>query len=340
MSSGRAPRESRYVWSLSPTPAIPSDALPVGRLAPSPTGLLHLGHARSFLIAWWQARSQGGRVILRLEDLDGARARAEFRDQACRDLEWLGLDWDGKVRVQSAELERLGEALRSLVKLGVAYPCVCSRAEIRAAASAPQQGSEEARYPGTCRGRFESAEEAHRRTGREVGLRFAVPDGLVDFTDALSGRHAFDVRGAVGDFLVGRRDGTPAYQLAVVVDDAEQGITEVVRGDDLLSSTPRQLLLQRALGLPTPIYYHVPLVVDQTGRRLAKRHDDLSLLELRERGIDPRAIVHWAAQSAGVACDAPVSASECTPLFSMQRLPRGSVRISNDIVLQLAKTGH
>ena len=297
----------------------------MGRLAPSPTGFLHLGHARSFLLAWWHARARGGRIVMRMEDLDGPRSEPRFVEQALHDLEWLGIDWDGPVVLQSSGLPRFARALEQLLVAGFAYPCVCSRGEIRAAQSAPQAGVLEVRYLGTCRGRFRSVEEALNATGRDAGIRFEVPPGPVVVDDRFLGSREFDVAAAVGDFLVGRRDGTPSYQLAVVLDDADQQVTEIVRGDDLLPSAARQLLLQRALGLPSVDYYHVPLVVDPSGRRLAKRHDDLSLAELCQRGVDPRAIVTWVARSAGMQSGERLTAQQYLPMFSLERVPRLSV---------------
>jgi glutamyl-tRNA synthetase len=311
-------------FATSP-PSASDRATPVGRLAPSPTGQLHLGHARTFLIAWWHARSRGGRVLLRLEDLDGPRVRPGMRDAAQSDLEWLGLDWDGPALVQSAERERFDAAVAKLTAAALVYPCVCTRGDLRAALSAPQLGAAEPRYPGTCRDRFSSLDEAYQRSGREPGLRLRVPAGSIELVDAFAGPFRHDVAAEVGDFLVSRRDGTPAYQLAVVVDDAAQGVTEIVRGDDLLPSTPRQWLLQRALTLPSPTWYHVPLVLDVSGRRLAKRADDLGLGTLRAEGTDPRAIVAWAARSAGIdglAPDDRTTAADCVPRFSMGRVPK------------------
>lgn len=295
---------------------------PVGRLAPSPTGLLHLGHARSFLLAWWHARAAGGSVVMRMEDLDGERARDELADAALRDLEWLGLDWDGGVVRQSAGLEHLTAALDALLARGLAYPCVCTRGELRGALSAPQQGDGEVRYPGTCRGRFQSREEAERTSRQPAGLRFLVDGGPVVLDDRLAGTVRFDIAQEVGDFLIATKRRAPAYQLAVVVDDARAGVTEVVRGDDLLSSAARQRLLQDALGLPHVDYFHVPLVVDASGRRLAKRERDLGLAELRAGGTDPRALVAWAARSAGLSVDERVTAREVLPIFTLERLPR------------------
>jgi glutamyl-tRNA synthetase len=301
---------------------------PVGRLAPSPTGLLHLGHARTFLLAWWHLRSRGGVVLLRIEDLDGPRCRAEWVDAALRDLEWLGCDWDGDWTLQSNGLERLRAAVEALIRRGLTYPCTCSRADLRAAMSAPQQGSTEPRYPGTCIGRYASLAQAEHVSGRAAALRFRVPHGKVQIRDGFCGNAFFDVREEVGDFVVARRDHTPAYQLAVVVDDAAQGVTDVHRGEDLLPSTARQRHLRYALGLPEPVFFHLPLVVDQSGRRLAKRCDDVSLAALRERGMDPRAIVAWVARSAGLDVHARVSAAEVTPHFCLQRVPHEPVQVS------------
>jgi glutamyl-tRNA synthetase len=307
----------------------------VGRLAPSPTGFLHLGHARTFLVAWWRARQAGGRLLMRLEDLDGPRAKPELSQAALDDLRWLGLDWDGPDYVQSAGLREIDEAARRLEESGLAYACTCSRGDVRSAQSAPQQGEAEPRYAGRCRGRYTSLDAARAETGKAAGLRLLVPDGVVAVNDELSGEHEFDVQREVGDFLIAKRDGAPAYQLAVVVDDARQGVTEVVRGEDLLASSARQLLLQRALGLPSVRYLHVPLVTDEGGRRLAKRHDDLSLRELREGGTDPRAIVAWAARSSGVRCGRRVTARVALIDFSVKRLPRTPVTLDEATVAEL-----
>ncbi len=296
----------------------------VGRLAPSPTGKLHLGHARSFLLAWWSARSQGGAVRLRLEDLDRQRSRPEWTDLCLRDLEWLGLDWDGAVLHQSADLEPYREALARLEADGRVYPCVCSRRDIQAAVSAPH--TQDARYPGTCAGRFASPAAAQAATGAAPGLRFRTPPGPVELEDRFQGRFTTDVAEEVGDFLLARRDGVTAYQLAVVVDDERQGVTEVVRGSDLLSSTPRQWLLQEALGFPHPTWIHVPLVQGDDGERLAKRRDDLSLVSLREAGVDPRAIVQWVATTCGMVAPDLGTPVDFLPQFDLERLSREPVR--------------
>jgi glutamyl-tRNA synthetase len=307
----------------------------VGRLAPSPTGLLHLGHARTFLLAYWHIRSRGGTLLMRMEDLDGPRAQMQFADAALTDLEWLGLDWDGPVWLQSAGLERLNAALSSLLATGKAYPCVCSRGDIRGAQSAPHADSPEPRYPGTCRARFTSFADAEQKTGRAAGARLSIPEGSVRIEDGVAGASSWDVARDVGDFLIAKRDKAPAYQLAVVVDDAAQGVTEVLRGADLLPSAARQWHVQTALGLPHPEWFHVPLVTDETGRRLAKREADLSLAELRAGGTDPRAIVAWAAESAGIDAPSRLSATEATPLFDLARLPKSELRLTASAIAAL-----
>lgn len=302
-----------------------SPTRPVGRLAPSPTGRLHLGHARTFLLAWWHARSRGGRVLLRIEDLDRTRVKPGMVEACIEDLQWLGLDWDGPPRLQSEGEEHLREVLRALERRDLAYPCTCTRKEIESAASAPHPGEQAAPYPGTCRGRYASREEAERRSGRPAVLRFRVPPGVVRGTDRIAGPFGSDVAAELGDFPLSSRDGQIAYQLAVVVDDARDGVDEVVRGDDLLESCPRQILLQRALGLPQPDWVHVPLVVDAQGRRLAKRADSLSLAQLRARGVSPESIVAWAARSAGHPGPARMRPADLLPSFSLASLPRSPV---------------
>jgi glutamyl-tRNA synthetase len=244
---------------------------------------------------------------MRVEDLDGPRVRPGLEGRILAELRWLGLDWDegpdvggghGPYR-QSERLGRYAEALGQLRDAGLAYPCFCSRAEVAQASQAPHGSEEGPRYPGTCRD-LSDAERAGRASQRAPAWRFRVPSGPVAFEDGVHGPQSFDVAAAVGDFVAMRADGVPAYQLAVAVDDAAMGVTDVVRGDDLLPSTARQLLLQRALGLAPPRHAHVPLVVGPDGRRLAKRHGAMSLGELRERGADPRAVVGLLAALSGL----------------------------------------
>jgi glutamyl-tRNA synthetase len=297
----------------------------VGRLAPSPTGLLHLGHARSFLLAYWSARKQNGRLLLRLEDLDRERSAERFIDATLRDLQWLGLDWDGLPRRQSTGLERIGDAAHRLLERGRAYPCTCTRGDLRAAVNAPQEGSTELRYSGRCRGRYESRLAAEAESGQGAALRYEVPNGLVTVDDRFAGQRTFDVAAESGDFLILRRDRVPSYQLAVVVDDALDGITEVVRGDDLLPSAARQQLLQRDLEYRTPQWHHVPLVVDGDGRRFAKRTDDLSLSTLRAKHVDPRTIVGWVARSCGWPQIDRATAADLIPSFDWSKVERTRV---------------
>jgi glutamyl/glutaminyl-tRNA synthetase len=274
-----------------------------GRLAPSPTGYLHLGHARTFWAAQERARAAGGVLLLRDEDLDPARSRAEFAAAMLEDLRWLGIEWQegpdvggpfGPYR-QSARRALYLEAWARLVRSGHVYPCVCSRRDITRAASAPHEGQagaphaqdDEPHYPGTCRPR-EGAVPQVPDEPAGLNWRFRVPDGeAIVFEDLQQGRQSFVAGRDFGDFVVWRRDDVPAYQLAVVVDDAQMRVTEVVRGADLLKSTARQMLLQRALGYPTPAHFHCDLVTDERGERLAKRHESLSLRALRAAGLTP-----------------------------------------------------
>lgn len=305
-----------------------SEPVAVGRLAPSPTGYLHLGHARSFLIAWWHARSRGGRIVLRMEDLDVERVKPGMIEAAIEDLRWLGLDWDGEPWLQSRGVDAINRAANDLLRRGLAYPCICTRKEIQAAMSAPQGDSTDSIYPGTCRGRYSSIAAAEQAAGRPAALRFAVPDRLIHIEDGIQGVHEFDARAAIGDFPILRRLAMPAYQLAVVVDDAGQGVNEVVRGADLLESCARQWLLQEALGYAHPRWWHVPLVTDAACRRLAKRSDDLSLAQLRREGADPGQIVAWVARSVGIDVNAPVDARALIAQFDIARLLRAEVRIT------------
>ena len=251
----------------------PSD----GRFAPSPSGRLHIGNLRTALLAWLFARSGGGRFLLRIEDLDRSRSRPEHERQQIEDLRAIGIDWDGdELMHQSQRTERYREALAQLEAAGRVYPCWSTRAEIRAAAEAPHGPLPEGAYPGTCR-RLTATERAEREvSGRPAALRLDAQAAAVEFEDRLHGQ----VSGVVDDFVLWRGDGTPAYQLAVVVDDADQGVNEVVRGDDLLDSTPRQIQLAGLLGLPVPRYAHVPLVLGEDGQRLAKRHGAVTLEDL------------------------------------------------------------
>jgi glutamyl-tRNA synthetase len=270
-----------------------------GRLAPSPTGYLHLGHARTFLTAFERARRANGLVVLRNEDLDPQRSRAEFVTAMIEDLRRLGISWDEGPDVggpfapysQSGRRGLYVEAWSRLLARGAIYPCTCSRRDIARAAQAPHEQTrepdDEAHYPGTCRPRAD-APPARADKPAGVNWRFRVNEcEAIVFDDLKQGRQVFVAGRDFADFVVWRRDDVPAYQLAVAVDDAAMEITEVVRGADLLKSTARQILLQRALGFATPDYYHCDLVTDERGRRLAKRHEALSLRTLRAAGASP-----------------------------------------------------
>jgi glutamyl-tRNA synthetase len=289
-----------------------------GRLAPSPTGLLHVGHARTFWTAYQRARDAGGTLVMRMDDLDPERSRSEYAEAALEDLRWLGIRWQegpgatGPDRsrnrsgnggpygpyLQSKRHNTYEDAWRKLMRRGFIYPCRCTRKELAAAASAPHesgaaQPDDEPIYPGTCRHLSADTAQlpgptASRFVPEAANWRFRVNDGsAVEFYDQHLGPQRFVAGVDFGDFLVWRRDNVPSYQLACAVDDALMGITEVVRGADLLKSTARQILLLRAMGVPAPSWYHCTLVADHHGQRLAKRHDALSLRALRQRGLTP-----------------------------------------------------
>lgn len=262
-----------------------------GRLAPSPTGYLHLGHALTFLIAAERAAAAGGALLLRIDDLDGQRPRPEFLAGIVEDLRWLGIAWQGDALHQSQRLHLYQAAFEHLRARGVVYPCVCSRRDLAAAPHAPHaEDDDEPVYPGTCRPRTDEPGSVEAGSGA-VAWRFRVPDGqVIRFEDCIAGPQEFVAGRDFGDFVVMRRDGVPSYQLASVVDDAELGITEVVRGRDLLRSTARQILLQRALGYAEPGWAHCALVLNERGERLAKRDGARSLRALREQGLSAKAV--------------------------------------------------
>ncbi len=306
---------------------------PRGRYAPSPTGELHLGNASTALLAWLSVRARGGRFVIRIEDLDGPRVVPGASDRILEDLEWLGLDWDegpdlggpAGPYAQSLRAALYRDAFERLVAGDRVYPCFCSRRDIASAASAPQEPGDELRYPGTCRA-LSTAEAARRvAAGRAHAWRFRVgADEARSFEDLVRGSCDGD---APGDFVVRRADGTAAYQLAVVVDDAAMSITEVVRGDDLIPSAMRQLLLYRALDLEPPAFGHVPLLLGPDGVRLSKRHAGSAIRELRGAGLTAERIVGRLAHLLGLrSSPSPVRATELVPGFSLRGLapaPRG-----------------
>lgn len=278
-----------------------------GRLAPSPTGLLHLGHARTFWYAQSRARERNGILLLRNEDLDSARCRAEFVRAMLEDLRWFGFEWQegpdcGGAFGPYTQSERLvfyQAAFQKLREKGLVYPCTCSRRDVLLALGAPHAGEDEPLYPGTCRSKavgggkrgraVPAPDEVRPNRGARVNWRFRVPDGEeIRFEDARCGEQSFVAGKDFGDFIIWRHDDIPSYQLAAAVDDAAMKITEVVRGEDLLKSTARQLLIYAALDLAPPAFFHCPLMTDSSGARLAKRHDALSLRALREQGVSSK----------------------------------------------------
>ena len=337
----------------------------VGRLAPSPTGALHLGNVRTFLIAWLRARSQGGKVIFRMEDLDHPKDKPGAAAQAVEDLRWLGFDWDEEY-VQSERKHIYRTALEALQRQNLVYPCVCSRRDVEAAQSAPHVG-EQLYYPGTCRGRFSSWREALDFKRRIYQLpttsyqlpttsyqlpttiyqlpstlspcwRFRVPDHcVVAFDDAFAGHYEQDVAKTLGDFPLARDEFGAGYTLACAVDDLLMGVTEVVRGDDLLPATPAQILIANALkdsvirlfGYSViPSYCHVPLVVGRDGKRLAKRHGDTRIAAFREQGKAPEEIIGFLAASCGWSVRGErISLHDLVPRFDLSTIPHAPFMI-------------
>ena len=304
----------------------------VGRFAPTPSGKMHLGNVLCCLVAWLSARSQGGKVLLRVEDLDPERSGADYERQIEEDLRWLGLDWDEggleAARGRYCQSGRSGvyeQYFDILSEKGLIYPCFCSRAELHAA-DAPHLSDGRYFYPGTCRN-LTPEEAAEKAKKRKPAWRVKVPDETVRFTDLHYGPYAENLAAECGDFVVRRADGVFAYQLATAVDDGLMGVTEVVRGRDLIGSTARQLWLQRTLGLPSPVYGHIPLLTDWDGRRLSKRDGDLDLARLREKWR-PEEIIGMLAEAAGILpAYRPVSARELVPLFSWGKVKKGDVRL-------------
>ena len=299
----------------------------VGRFAPSPSGRMHLGNVFAALLAWLYARSAGGELLLRIEDLDPDRCRPEYAHQLREDLRWLGLDWDREGEPQSRRSAAYAEAFRALEEQGLLYPCYCSRAALHAA-SAPHASDGTPVYAGTCRS-LTAAERAAQT--RKPAWRVRVPDRIFGFQDGLQGHYEENLASACGDFIVRRSDGVYAYQLAVVVDDAAMGVTQVVRGRDLLSSTPRQIFLQERLGLPTPEYVHVPLLLSPDGRRLSKRDRDLDLGLLRRR-CKPEQVLGVLAFAAGLLDrPEPLSAAELAAGFDAGKIHREDQIFSEEI---------
>lgn len=295
----------------------------VGRFAPSPSGRMHLGNVFSALLAWLSVRSADGELVLRIEDLDPARCRPEFAEQLKDDLRWLGLDWDREQTPQSQRTQVYREHFEVLAHRGMVYPCYCSRGELHAA-SAPHASDGNVLYAGTCRTLTPAERAAKTRT---PAWRVIVPDEEIVFTDGLQGTCHEELARSCGDFILRRSDGVYAYQLAVVVDDAAAGVTQIVRGRDLLSSTARQIWLGRQFGFPTLQYYHVPLLTASDGRRLSKRERDLDMGALRER-FRPEELIGWLAFLAGLTgWREGVSAAELAASFSWADVKKGNIVI-------------
>lgn len=314
-----------------------------GRFAPTPSGHLHIGNAWTALLSWLQIRQAGGEFVLRMEDIDKPRSRPEYAAQILDDLRWLGLDWDegpdvgGQCApyVQSERGEWYAAALERLERGGWLYPCYCSRAELMAIASAPHGLSAEGpAYPGTCRG-LSVEERAQKAAVKEPSVRFALPmEREVAFEDLVQGRQVA-LPGAGGDFVVKRADGIIGYQLAVVVDDATMGITDVLRGWDLLDSTPRQILLYEALGWEVPQFAHVPLLLGADGKRLSKREKSVALYGIREAGTKPEQVVGCLAYLGGLLDRVEsVKAEDLIANFDLQKVPREPVMLNEEMIRQ------
>jgi glutamyl-tRNA synthetase len=301
-----------------------------GRFAPSPTGELHLGNLRTALVAWLAARSSGRDFIVRMEDLDRVTSSPEHEACQLDDLRWLGVDWDGEVVRQSERFDRYRDAIDVLRRRGHVYPCYCTRREIRAeieaAAQAPHAHLPDGAYPGTCRDLTIDERREREASGRRPALRLRTNGEVIEVVDAVAGTY----RGAVDDVVLARADGVPAYNLAVVVDDAAQGVTQVVRGDDLLSSTPRQVLLQRLLDVPRPDYLHVPLVLGADGQRLAKRHGAVTRRDLEANGWSALDVVGALARSLGLArAGERLRADDLVGRFHPDLLPKAPAHLAD-----------
>ena len=293
-----------------------------GRFAPSPTGIMHLGNVMCALLSWLSAKSKGGTWVLRIEDLDPDRSRRQFADRLMRDLEWLGLTWDEGPYFQSERHERYAAALERLCAMDLVYPCCCTRADIMAT-QAPHESDGRIVYAGTCRARTYNKEDMER-----AALRLKVPDREIAFTDGHYGPQRVNLSRHCGDFIIRRKDGAWAYQLAVVVDDAEMGITEVVRGSDLRLSSPQQIYLAELLGYPLPSFIHLPLLCNAQGQRLSKRDKSLDMEALRA-GFTAEEIIGRLAFLAGLkADDAPCTAEELLSVFSWNKVPCKDIAVN------------
>ena len=293
-----------------------------GRFAPSPTGIMHLGNVMCALLSWLSAKSKGGTWVLRIEDLDPDRSRRQFADRLMRDLEWLGLTWDEGPYFQSERHDRYAAALERLCAMDLVYPCFCTRADIMAT-QAPHESDGRIVYAGTCRARTYNKEDMER-----AALRLKVPDREIAFADGHYGPQRVNLSRHCGDFIIRRKDGAWAYQLAVVVDDAEMGITEVVRGSDLLLSSPQQIYLAELLGYPLPSFIHLPLLCNAQGQRLSKRDKSLDMEALRADFTAEEIIGRLAFLAGLKADDAPCTAEELLTLFAWNKVPCNDITVN------------
>lgn len=304
-----------------------------GRIAPSPSGYMHLGNAFSALLAWACARSAGGSFVLRFEDLDERCQNPAYVQGLLDDLRWLGIDWDGEPIVQTGRLRAYEDALMRIGEMAELYPCFCSRADLHAA-SAPHASDGTPLYAGTCY-EMDAGQRAERAAGQRHALRLHVPDETISFVDAIQGPYAQQLVSECGDFVLRRSDEVFAYQLVCVVDDIASGITQVVRGRDLLSSTPRQILLYELLDAPVPQFAHHPLLLAPDGRRLSKRDEDTTLASLRERGVRPEAVLGYLAHLAGqVEVGECMSATELLDIFVAGKIPRDDIKLAPNYPLR------
>lgn len=300
-----------------------------GRFAPTPSGRLHLGNLLCAMLAYLSARSQGGQFLLRIEDVDIPRCPRHLAQQAIEDLTFLGFRWDEAPLFQSERTTIYQQALEMLRQNGHVYPCFCTRAQLHASV-APNLGDTQFIYPGTC-AHLTPEEAAERAQTRAPAMRLRVPDETICFTDRVFGMQEENLARDCGDFLLQRSDKLFGYQLAVVVDDALSGVTEIVRGRDILSATPRQIYLQRLLGYPSVSYAHIPLLMDAQGRRLAKRDRDLDLTALSKR-FSPEQILGFLAYSAGITAEMrPTTLEALIPLFSWERVKRDDMRLPEEM---------
>ncbi|SIN76876.1 tRNA glutamyl-Q(34) synthetase GluQRS [Halodesulfovibrio marinisediminis] len=315
-----------------------------GRFAPSPTGYIHLGNAWSFLVCWLAARKEHGKLVLRIEDIDPDRSKPEYVDGLIEDLHWLGLDWDEGADIggnyapytQSESTGLYERVIEALQQDGLVYPCFCTRKELRSLASAPHKGDYGTAYPELCLNLSIEERSQREAEGRRSSMRLHCAKDQINFTDVLHGECCMSWKDCGGDFPLRRSDGVFAYQLAVVVDDIRQRITQIVRGEDILHCTPRQVYLYELLGCPPPEYIHLPLVVDYEGERLAKRHGHFELRKMREAGISAEAIVGYLAHLGGLlpVCQT-IDARELLEHFSIDKINTKVLQLEKDVIARL-----